>query len=216
MMKNSVNPSAAPYAKDGEVTVRLTACASDKQKGLEMLAPLLAEIKNRLGEYIYGIDITNIETAIYNRLKKEGLTLGSAESCTGGLISKRITDIPGSSEVFKGGICSYSNSLKIELLGVKEETIEKHGAVSEETALEMARGAVKICRSDIGIASTGIAGPGGGESPDRPVGTVYIALCCRDYEICRKFNFWGDRHKIRNSAASFAFDMIRKYLDKGF
>ena len=146
-------------------------------------------------------------------LKEQNLTLSLAESCTGGLIAQKITDMPGSSDYFMYGVVSYSNDAKNRILGVNHNTLEKYGAVSRETALEMAEGVRRIGDTDLAVAVTGIAGPGGG-SDDKPVGLVYISLATRDGVECQKFIFEGDREGIREATARAALEMIRIYILK--
>ncbi|WP_034629316.1 CinA family protein [Desulfotruncus alcoholivorax] len=152
-----------------------------------------------------------LEDMVGKMLLAKGMTVALAESCTGGLVMKRLSDIPGSSEYFLGGIVSYSNEIKIDLLGVPKETIAEFGAVSEQTARSMADGIKKLTSSSIGVGITGIAGPGGG-TPQKPVGLVYIALASDNPVKCQKFNFTGDRNEIRLSAADAALNMIREYI----
>lgn len=172
----SENPTVAPYAKAGEVRMRVTARAENEAKASEMCDGLIEEIrKTEVGRFIYGVDVGSVENAVLIKLRAEGKTLACAESCTGGFIAKRLTDIAGASDVFLGSAVTYSNDAKIKMLGVKPETLERWGAVSEATAIEMAEGIRKALSADVGISTTGIAGPGGG-SAEKPVGTVWIAI----------------------------------------
>lgn len=168
------NPTVAPYAKQGEALLRVTAKAASKEEALALCSPVVDEIKSRLGEFVYGVDCGNIESAVFGLLKASGKTLACAESCTGGLIAKRMTDIPGSSQVFAGGAVTYTNQMKTRLLGVREETLERFGAVSEQTCREMAEGVVRLTGCGIGVATTGIAGPD--NDGDLPAGLAYIAV----------------------------------------
>ncbi|SFG48584.1 nicotinamide-nucleotide amidase [Desulfotomaculum arcticum] len=152
-----------------------------------------------------------LEDMVGKLLLAKGMTVTLAESCTGGLVMKRLSDIPGSSEYFLGGIVSYSNEIKIDLLGVAKEIIAEFGAVSEQTARSMASGIKKLTDSSIGVGITGIAGPGGG-TPQKPVGLVYIALAAANQVRCEKFNFTGDRNRVRLEAADAALNMIRQYM----
>jgi len=145
-------------------------------------------------------------------LKEKGLWIATAESCTGGLIGHKLTNIPGSSEYFKGGVISYGNEVKMKLLGVKEETLKKYGAVSEQTAREMAEGVKKLMDVNIAIATTGIAGPGGG-TETKPVGLVYAALAHDDGVIVKKFVFNGAREENKESFANAALNMLLEYLE---
>ena len=225
-MKNSLNPTIAPYAKEGEVELRVTASGKDEKECISLIEPAIKKIKDEIGEFIYGIDVKSLQNALVKKLSEKKLTIATAESCTGGLIGKRITEISGSSEVYLGGVVAYDNSIKMKLLGVKENTVEQFGAVSEQTALEMAEGAAKNLCADIGISTTGIAGPGGG-TDEKPVGLVYVGIYCRSSgkgeitEIKKsvKFNFArglyrDEREFIRYLASSNALNEVLKILDR--
>jgi len=179
----------------------------------EMLHKARQEIYDCLGDYIYGEDEDTLESVVGKLLLSKRLTLAVAESCTGGLIGDRITDFAGSSVYFKEGVVAYSNEAKVRILGVKEETLNEFGAVSRESALEMARGVKRISGTDIGLATTGIAGPTGGTAR-KPVGLVYIALAWPEMgvEICKEFRFGGKRREIKESTAINALDILRKAL----
>ncbi len=215
IMDKAVNPSAAPYAKEGECLVRVTAKGETHEEAEELTKPLMDEICNVLKDYVYGIDANSLEEVVVSLLKEKKLTIATAESCTGGYISKRLTDIPGASEVFLGGLVTYSNESKINLLGVNAETIEKRGAVSRETAYEMASKVAEKMGADIGVGITGIAGPGGG-SEEKPVGLVYAGVCFKGetevFELPRRKN--STRERIRLSAASSALDLVRRQVLK--
>ncbi len=170
----SENPTVAPYAKNGEALLRVTAKAESTEKAEALLAPVTDEIKKRLGSYIYGIDLDSVEQAAVSLLKEKKLTVSFAESCTGGLCAKRITDISGASSVFHCGVVSYSNDIKHKILGVSEESLERYGAVSPVVAAEMALGIKKLSGADFGVSVTGMAGPTS-DDPDIPVGRIYIA-----------------------------------------
>jgi len=170
------NPTVAPYCNEGECRLRISAFASTAEEAEKMASDTVDEIRRTpVGEFVYGIDVENGENALVAALRKNGMTLATAESCTGGLLSKRITDVAGCSDVFLGGCVTYANSVKQGLIGVREETLEAYGAVSAETAAEMAAGTRRALGADVGLSTTGIAGPGGG-TPDKPVGTVYVAV----------------------------------------
>jgi len=179
----------------------------------EILHKARQEIYDCVGDYIYGQDDDTLESVVGSLLLGKRLTLAVAESCTGGLIGDRITDVAGSSVYFKEGIVAYSNEAKVRILGVKEETLNEFGAVSKETALEMARGIQRISGANIGLATTGIAGPTGG-TPQKPVGLVYIALVSNgaSVEICREFRFSGQRREIKENTVAGALDILRKVL----
>lgn len=174
LMETSTNPTIAPYAKTGEVMLRVTASARDEEEAETLMAPALSEIKKEAGEFLYGVDVGDLQTAAVRLLKEKGLHVATAESCTGGLVSKRLTEVSGSSEVFECGICSYSNRIKQQMLGVQAETLEKFGAVSRETAAEMAERVRCISGADIGISVTGNAGPSASEGKE--VGLVYVGV----------------------------------------
>ncbi len=169
------------------------------------------EIHKRLGSYIFAYDEETLEGVVGGLLKEKGLTVSVAESCTGGLITDRLTDIPGSSMYLERGLVTYSNRSKTDLLGVPEDILQKHGAVSEETARLMAEGVRKLAGSDLGLATTGIAGPDGG-SETKPVGTVFIALADSMETNCRKFSYRWDRRRIKIIASQAALIMLKRYL----
>jgi len=211
LIREQENPTIAPYAKEGEVTLRVTArCAKNENADL-FINPVVKNIIERLGKYVYSTENKNMEQVLAELLIRKNISISIAESCTGGFISKKLTDIPGISRVYKGSIVAYSNEIKERILGVKTDTISKHGAVSHETAREMARGVRKKTCSDIALSVTGIAGPGGG-TPEKPVGLVYIALADKNTEKSREFMLWGDRERIRNLACLHAMDMARRYM----
>lgn len=209
LMTDSQNPTVAPYCKEGEVRLRVTARAENEQTAQEMCDETVQKIRDsEIGRYIYGIDIFSLEHALVGLLCEKELTLSCAESCTGGLIGERITSVPGCSSVFMGGCITYTNDVKERLLGVSHETLEKFGAVSKETAMEMARGARLRMGTDIAVSATGLAGPSGGTT-DTPVGTVFIGLSTRGGESYRKLSLSANRSReyIRIVSASNAIDM---------
>lgn len=209
------NPTLAPYAKEGECFLRVTAKAKDEKTADQMCQPLIEEIKRRLGDYVYSVDVETLEELVVQELRQTGKTLATAESCTGGLLAKRITDISGSSAVFHIGCVTYANEAKEALLFVPHEVLERHGAVSEETARAMAEGIVRRSGSDIGIGITGIAGPDGG-TVEKPVGLIYIALSDGKNTWVAKRSPIGrtkSRDWHRHCAASQALDMVRRYLE---
>ena len=210
------NPTAAPYAKDGEMFMRVTARAGTSEEAEALCRPVVNGIKERVGNFVYTTEYESLEEVVVNDLKKAGLTLATAESCTGGLVAKRLTDISGASEVFGTGVVTYSNEAKEKLLGVPHATLERYGAVSPQTAAAMAQGVKKLAGSDIGIGITGIAGPGGG-SAEKPVGLVYIGLCGRDgrvivHKLPGGVKVWK-RARIRTVSASHALDMVRRHVE---
>lgn len=207
------NPTVAPYAKDGEALLRVTAMAKTKEDAESLCEPIIEEIKKRLDAYVYGVDYNCIEEAVVGMLKEHHLKVATAESCTGGLIAKRITDVPGASEVFECGIISYANGIKHKVLGVSEDDLNKYGAVSEPVAKQMAQGALKVSGADIAVSVTGIAGPDS-DSTDKPVGLVYIGLADKENVWVREIRTSRrDRSYNRYVSASNALNMIRLYID---
>ena len=207
------NPTVAPYAKDGEALLRVTAMAMTKEDAESLCEPVIEEIKKRLDSYVYGVDYNCIEEAVVAMLKEHHLKVATAESCTGGLIAKRITDVPGASEVFECGIISYANEIKHKVLGVSEDDLNKYGAVSEPVAKQMAQGALKVSGADIAVSVTGIAGPDS-DSTDKPVGLVYIGLADKENVWVREIRTSRrDRSYNRYVSASNALNMIRLYID---
>ena len=174
-MVRMVNPTLATYAKPCEVRLRATAKAAGAEEAEAMLAPVVAEVRAALGDYVYGVDVKGLEAVCFQLLKERNLTLSTAESCTGGRVAERITALPGVSSVYRGGVVSYWTSVKAAVLGVPQETLDQYGAVSEETARAMAEGARQITGADIAVSVTGVAGPDRDER-DNPVGLVYIGL----------------------------------------
>ncbi len=206
------NPTCATYAKDGEMFARVTARAESKEKAAALCEPVVAELKKRLGDFCYGTDAESLEEAVVHLLTEKHQTVATAESCTGGLVAKRITDIPGSSDVFHMGVVTYSNDIKTKLLGVPEEMLAKYSAVSPQVAKRMAQGIQERSGADYGIGVTGLAGPGGG-TPEKPVGLVYIALSDGKDVWVRTMTHTvrsKGRGYIRLLAASNALDMVRR------
>lgn len=211
LMLSLENPTLAPYAKTGEVSLRLTAKAKTRAEAEELMQPILAKVKDILGDYVYDVDSAGMEDTVFRLMKEKRLTLSAAESCTGGLFSKRITDIPGASQIFTGSVVSYSNPVKTGLLGVPAELLADKGAVSPETALAMAEGSRKLLHSDLAVGITGVAGPGPDEDGNNP-GTVFVALSSEKGAFCRKLNLGTERNRVRTLAVHHAFDMIRRHL----
>lgn len=201
------NPTVATYAKDGEVEVRVSTVAKSAEEAAEKLKPTLDIIRERAGDAIYGYDDTSIAQCVSEALRRRGWKLTTAESCTGGMVASALVDISGSSDVLEGGFVTYANQAKIDMVGVKAETLEQYGAVSERTAREMAEGARRKTKTDIAVAVTGLAGPNGGTA-EKPVGLVYIATATKTQTICREFHFSGNRAKIRTLTMKNALKMI--------
>jgi len=203
------NPSTTILFKDGQIELHLTAQARGESEAVKLLDELGGRLDEVLGEYVFSRNNETLEEVVGQSLKMRGYTLATAESCTGGLLAGRITEVPGSSEYFLEGVVSYSNEAKIDLLRVPKKLIETHGAVSEQVAGAMAAGIRKRAGSTFGVGVTGVAGPGGG-SPEKPVGLVYIALADDSQTTTRKFIFPGDRQFIRTLSVNAALDMVRR------
>ena len=185
LIDNQTDPTLATYAKEGECALRIASKRATEEEAEHAVDEMLEKVKERVGHYIYSCDDEELAQVVADRLMEQGLTLSSAESCTGGMFASTMTDIPGISQCFDRGLVTYSNQAKMEELGVSAGTLEKFGAVSEETALEMVGGLKRVSGSDVCISVTGIAGPGGG-SEEKPVGLVYIGFSYGDKKICKK------------------------------
>ena len=213
-MNAMTNPTLAPYAKEGECELRITAKADTEDTARAMLDPVEEKLRTLLGNVIYGADVPNLESVVLETLKVHGMTLGTAESCTGGLIAKRITDLPGSSAVFKGGVVSYCNEVKHNALDVPQELLDQYGAVSEQVAKSMAEGARRILSCDLAVSATGVAGPGS-DTGGNPAGLVYVALASPTGTEVRKLQLSGaSRSRVRTTAAHHAFHMVLQYFRK--
>ncbi len=204
LMISSENPTVAPYCKSGEVRLRITARAESEAAASGLCDEVVAEIREHPGikPYIYGVDCDNTETALVRLFAERGLTVATAESCTGGLIGARITGVSGASQVFLGGCITYTNDMKIRLLGVDPSTIDAHTEVSAEAAAEMAAGVRERLGADVGLSATGYAGPAGG-TDENPVGTVYVGVATKDgAKAFRLYYRQKSRDYIREAAAS--------------
>jgi len=202
-----VNPTIAPLAAEGEMLFRLTAKADSQIEAQALIAPLETTLRERFAAYIYGVDDDSIASVVLEVLRRAGKTCALAESCTGGMASSMIVDIPGSSTQFRGGVVAYDNAVKTAVLQVPASLLARVGAVSEEVARAMADGVRRNFGADVGIGITGIAGPQGG-SPDKPVGLVYIAVADECGAEVRAYTFSGDRMQIRIRAAKTALYML--------
>lgn len=211
IINNQDNPTIAPYAKDGEVHLRITAKTKTQEEAERLITEMEQNVRSILGENIYGYDEESLGEVVLRLLKERKMTISLAESCTGGLIADRLTDIPGASSSLICGIICYSNESKINILGVKEDTIKDYGAVSDKTAEEMAIGVKRICGTDIGISITGIAGPEGG-STEKPVGLCYIGIATEKQVKVYKSIFNGNRKKIKSNSGNKALDIVRREL----
>ena len=207
------NIKLAYLPKAGLLRLRLTAIGADKEALMAKIDELVKELYSMVGEYILGEDMENLAEVLAYKMKTEGKTLAVAESCSGGAIASSITQKAGASEYFKGGVVAYSNAVKENVLGVKSSTLAEHGAVSEETATEMVRGVLKLMDADYAIATTGIAGPGGG-TPEKPVGTVWIAVASKDEVFAQKMTFGDDRLRVIERTANQAFANMLKLITK--
>lgn len=205
------NPTIAPYAKDGEVHLRVTAKCQEEAEADKLITAKIEQIKSRLGDHIYGYDDDTLEYVVYRLLKNKGLTISTAESCTGGMIAARLTNVSGVSAVFMNTIVTYGNEAKMRFLHVQADTLKNYGAVSSETAEEMAKGIQAVSNTDVGISVTGIAGPDGG-SPEKPVGLFYIGIAIGDKVYSKRFLFPGSRERVRNNAVIRALDTLRREL----
>lgn len=211
LINGQTNPTIATYAKEGEVTLRVSAKIQAGENAELVMQPVIDEIKKRAGDCLYSDADQTLDVVVGNLLLKKNITISTAESCTGGLISEMLTNISGISKVFIGGAVTYSNESKVEFLGVKEQTLQKYGAVSHETASEMAQGIRNRLKTDIGVSITGIAGPDGG-TLDKPVGLVYIGIAYENGTITKELRLLGNRKKIRTITALHVFDMIRRHV----
>ena len=211
-MEAMTNPTLAPYAKPTGTELRVTAHARTEAEALARIAPVVDQVKALLGDKVIGVDVSCLEEVCYGLLKERGLTVGTAESCTGGLLAKLLTDLPGSSALFRGGIVSYTNAVKAGVLGVPQTLLDQYGAVSPQVAEAMARGAKAVLGCDIALSTTGVAGP---EPDDRgnPIGLVYLGLAWG--EQCQVVPLHAgqvDRDRIRRQAAQTALDLLRRHL----
>lgn len=212
LIEKQTNPTIAPYAKTGEVHLRVTAKAEDEKSAKKLVKPVVKELKSRFGDSIYSTeDSVVLEKAVVELLTAKGLTVSCAESCTGGMLSARLINVAGVSEVYKSGYITYANKAKRKILGVKKGILEKYGAVSPETAKAMAEGAADASKADVAVSVTGVAGPDGG-SIDKPVGLVYIACCVKGTTTVEEFHFTGNRNKVRESSVSAALCLMRKCI----
>ena len=210
---DNINPTVAPYAKNSEMVFRITAKANSEIEANKLIEPVENEIRNILGDNIYGEGEVTLEDVIGEMLVNRGLTISTAESCTGGMVSSRLINYPGISQSLLEGVVTYSNEAKMNRINVKKEILEKFGAVSHEVASQMAEGVAKTSGADIGISTTGVAGPGGGTA-EKPVGRVYVGLYYKGKITTKELNLVGDRQKIRSKATINVLDMLRRELLK--
>ena len=212
MIDAQENPTIAPYAKTGEVHFRVTAQAQNEKEGKKLVKPVVKELKRRFGQAVFATkEEETLERALAELLLEKGLTIAFAESCTGGMIAGRLVNVPGVSKAFGTGYVTYSNKAKRKLLGVKKSTLKQFGAVSVQTAKEMAQGALFASGADVAVSVTGIAGPDGG-TDKKPVGLVYIGCCVQGRTFVQEYHFLGNREKIRESTVAAALTFARSCL----
>lgn len=205
------NPTVAPYARPGQVDLRITAKAASEAGALALIAPVEAALRARLEPHVFGADDETLEAAVGALLRRKGLTLALAESCTGGLVGQRITRVPGSSDYFLLSAVVYANAAKVRVLGVPAATLRRWGAVSSQAAVAMAEGARRAAGAGVAASITGIAGPGGG-SARKPVGTIFFGLAAPEGSWWRRRSFTGDRDTVREWAAQECLTLLRLYL----
>lgn len=213
ILENSTNPTVAPYAKDSEVTLRITAKAKTIEDAEKLIEPVEKEIRDRLGVAVYADGEVTLEEVLGKILIDNNITIATAESCTGGLLASRLINYPGISSVFKEGMITYSNESKMKRIKVKKDTLQKYGAVSSQTAAEMAEGIAKVTGSDIGISTTGIAGPDGG-TKEKPVGLVYVGIYIKGAVKTKELHLVGDRQRIREHTVIRVLEWLRRELIK--
>ncbi len=214
LMQKGTNPTVSPYAGKGEVEIHVTAFAGSVEKASDLCKNAKEEILSRIGEYYYGEGDTSLEKELVRICLENKVTLSTAESCTGGLVSQRITSVPGASDMFGLGVCAYREEIKEKILSVSQKVLSEYGVYSKECAISMAKGVRALSGSTLGIGITGVAGPGGGDE-ENPVGTVYIALSGDKEEVCERFVFGhkkSSREDIRYFASSKALSMALKYF----
>ncbi|MBE7045638.1 MAG: competence/damage-inducible protein A [Ruminococcaceae bacterium] len=211
LIAKNENPTVAPYAETAGVRLRITASCRDASEGEELIRPVLEHIKSLVGAYIYSEEDKPLSQTVAECLIAKNITIAAAESCTGGMFSKMIVDYPGTSAIFSESVVTYSNEAKQKYLGVREETLARFGAVSRETATEMAQGIRRAAGSDIGVGITGIAGPDGGTA-EKPVGLVYVGICFGEKTDVLELHLTGNREKVRYTACQNAFFRIYQHL----
>lgn len=209
LINEQTNPTVAPYAKPGEVHLRVTAKAKDEEEGRQLVMPVVEELKKRFGRHVFTIEehIT-MEEALVNLMMKHHLTFATAESCTGGLLAGRLVNVPGVSDCFHEGFITYANEAKMKYLGVSADTLKQFGAVSEECAREMSEGLAMVTGANVAVATTGLAGPGGGTEEKKP-GLVYISCTVNGKTTVQKYQLNGNREKVRYTAVVRALTLMR-------
>lgn len=212
LIESQTNPTIAPYAKTGEVHLRVTALAGDEKEAKKLTKPVVKELKERFGNCVYTTEEeVTLEKSVVDLLIANDLTVSTVESCTGGMLAARLINVPGVSDVFKSGFITYSNKAKRKLALVKKSTLDRYGAVSKKVAEEMARGVSLQNKADVVVAITGIAGPDGG-SEEKPVGLVYIACYVCGTVLVKEYRFSGNRAKIRENTVANALGLMRQCI----
>jgi nicotinamide-nucleotide amidase len=212
LINNQTNPTIAPYAKNGEVHFRVTASADNREEAINLITPVVEELYRRFGDNIYSTkEEETLEDVVVTLLTEKGYTIATAESCTGGMLTGRLVNVVGASNVLKEGFITYSNDAKMKYLGVRNDTLSTHGAVSDSTAKEMVLGAAMAAQAEVALAVTGIAGPDGG-TEEKPVGLVYIACLVKDQITVKELRLKGNRLKIRDQSVIAALDLLRRQL----
>jgi nicotinamide-nucleotide amidase len=213
MVAGAIDPSEGRVsfrASFPEISLRVVVHGAPADAAVRLDA-LAERVRARIGPYVYGEGVVTMEEVVGRLLRERSATIGLAESCTGGLVGHRLTNVPGSSAYLRGGVVSYANTAKTALLGVRRETLATHGAVSEETAGEMAAGARRAFATDVAVGITGIAGPDGG-TPEKPVGTVCFGLASEAGVVTRRYQLWGAREWVKLLASQVALDWVRRHL----
>lgn len=212
LITNQTNPTIAPYAKNGQVWIRVTAKCSDEEESAKIVEPVLQILKDRFGDAIFTVEEdVSLEEALIGLLKERNMTVTTAESCTGGMLMGTLVNVSGASDVISEGVVTYANEAKEKYLHVSHETLKAYGAVSEQTAYEMAKGAAEMAGADAAVGITGIAGPGGG-TKEKPVGTVYIGCYVKGVVTVKHYVFRGDRKKVREFSVNYAMDQLRRAI----
>ena len=213
-MNRMTNPTMAPYAKECDCLLQITAKAKSEAEAEEMIAPVMEHVMQRLGDVVYGVDVDCIEESVIKLLREKGMTFSAAESCTGGELAKRFTDMPGASAFFKGGVVTYTNEAKAKLLGIDPALIEEKGAVSYEVAKAMAENVRTLLGTDIGVGVTGLAGPDGDGVHE--VGTVFVSLAVEGETFVKELHMGAMRTRsfIRRMAGNHIYDMMRRWLSE--
>lgn len=211
-MNRMTNPTMAPYAKECDCLLQITAKAKSEAEAEEMIAPVMEHVIKRLGDVVYGVDVECIEESVIKLLREKGMTFSAAESCTGGDVARRFTDMPGASAFFKGGVVTYTNEAKAKLLGIDPALIEEKGAVSHEVAKAMAENVRALLGTDIGVGVTGLAGPDGDGVHE--VGTVFVSLAVEGETFVKELHIGAMRTRsfIRRMAGNHIYDMMRRWL----